>query len=109
MSTSANDGMFASLSGAKKFSACVRSGILEVRAKPFSPTSALMRLDLPTLERPAKATSGGPWTGSAARFGAESTKRQGIAKRRRVSSAESVRWLGIARAGSDAPAGAADL
>ncbi len=40
-----------------------------------APTSALMRLDLPTLERPAKATSGGPSGGSAATVGASVTKR----------------------------------
>jgi hypothetical protein len=40
-----------------------------------------MRLDFPTFERPAKATSGGPSGGSAAMFGASVTKRQGWRKR----------------------------
>ena len=44
-------------SGVKKLSSCVRPGVLEVRARPPLRTSALMRLDLPTLERPAKAIS----------------------------------------------------
>ena len=38
----------------------LRSGVFDVRASPFLPTSALIRDDLPTLERPAKAISGGP-------------------------------------------------
>ena len=36
----------------------VRPGSFEARARYFWPTSPLIRLDLPTLERPAKATSG---------------------------------------------------
>src|SRR6478736_5490310 len=44
-------------SAAKKISSWVRPGVLEVRASAFCPTSALIRLDLPTLERPAKAIS----------------------------------------------------
>src|SRR4249920_2921225 len=39
---------------------CVRPGVLLVRARPRLLASALMALDLPTLERPAKAISGGP-------------------------------------------------
>ncbi|MNU06367.1 hypothetical protein D3C72_2515390 [compost metagenome] len=38
-------------------SSCVRPGVLEVRARLDVPQSALIRLDLPTLERPAKAIS----------------------------------------------------
>ena len=38
----------------------MRPGVLEVRASPFWLTSALISDDLPTLERPAKAISGGP-------------------------------------------------
>src|SRR5271167_1569544 len=41
----------------KKISSWVRPGVLEVRASALRPVSALIRLDLPTLERPAKATS----------------------------------------------------
>src|SRR2546423_6806173 len=47
-----------SLSGpSKKISSWVRPGVWEVRASALRPVSALIRLDLPTLERPAKATS----------------------------------------------------
>src|SRR6187399_977520 len=41
----------------KKISSWVRPGVCEVRASPLRPVSALIRLDLPTLERPANATS----------------------------------------------------
>src|SRR4029453_5829398 len=41
----------------KKISSCVRPGVCEVRASALRPVSALIRLDLPTLERPAKAIS----------------------------------------------------
>src|SRR5580698_1919849 len=41
----------------KKINSWVRPGVLEVRASALRPVSALIRLDLPTLERPAKATS----------------------------------------------------
>src|SRR5260221_14583550 len=41
----------------KKIRSCVRPGVCEMRARPLRPVSALMRLDLPTLERPAKAVS----------------------------------------------------
>src|SRR5262245_14804519 len=36
----------------------VRPGVADVRASPFLPVSELMSDDLPTLERPANATSG---------------------------------------------------
>lgn len=42
----------------KKFSDCVRPGVEEVRASPRTWSKELMRLDLPTLERPRKAISG---------------------------------------------------
>src|SRR3954464_15821370 len=45
---------------------CVRPGVLLVRASARRPASALMALDLPTFERPAKATSGGPGGGRSA-------------------------------------------
>src|SRR3978361_1427071 len=41
----------------KKVSSWVRPGVLEVRANALRLVSALIRLDLPTLERPAKAIS----------------------------------------------------
>ena len=44
-------------SSAKKLMACVRPGVEETCAC-FEPTSAFSRLDLPTFERPRKATSG---------------------------------------------------
>src|SRR5260370_22262324 len=40
-----------------KISSCVRRGVCEVRASARRPVSALIRLDLPTLDRPAKAIS----------------------------------------------------
>src|SRR5882757_6071694 len=47
-----------SLSGpSKKISSWVRPGVCEVRASALRPVSALMREDLPTLERPANAIS----------------------------------------------------
>src|ERR1700704_553785 len=42
---------------AKKISSWVRPGVFEVRASALRLVSALIRLDLPTLERPAKAIS----------------------------------------------------
>src|SRR5829696_4686105 len=44
-------------SAEKKISSWVRPGVCEVRASALRPVSALIRLDLPTLERPAKAIS----------------------------------------------------
>src|SRR5262245_57611608 len=41
----------------KKMSSWVRPGVCDVRASALRPVSALIRLDLPTLERPAKAIS----------------------------------------------------
>src|SRR5262249_36691001 len=41
----------------KKISSWVRPGVCEVRARLLRPVSALIREDLPTLERPAKAIS----------------------------------------------------
>src|SRR5215467_14103661 len=42
---------------AKKISSRVRPGVCDVRASALRPVSALIRLDLPTLERPANAIS----------------------------------------------------
>ena len=39
---------------------CVRPGVELVRASPFTPSKLLSKLDLPTFERPIKATSGRP-------------------------------------------------
>src|SRR5690349_19991380 len=39
---------------------CVRPGVLLVKARRLRPWRALIALDLPTLERPTKASSGGP-------------------------------------------------
>src|SRR5262245_26528940 len=50
----------------KKISSCVRPGVCEVRASARRPVSALIRLDLPTLERPATAISMPRMRGSAA-------------------------------------------
>src|ERR1700749_1509225 len=54
---------------AKKLMACVRPGVEETCAC-FEPTRAFSRLDLPTFERPRKATSGtvggGKWSGEVA-------------------------------------------
>jgi len=44
-------------SAPKKLSSRVRPGVLEVRASTFWPVRALISGALPTLERPAKATS----------------------------------------------------
>src|SRR5882724_3533069 len=41
----------------KKISSWVRPGVFDVRASALRPVSALIRLDLPTFERPAKAIS----------------------------------------------------
>src|SRR6266540_2756828 len=62
--------MSTSVSGApevKYTSSCVRPGVCEVRARALRPVSALIRLDLPTLERPAKAISISRIDGSEAR------------------------------------------
>src|ERR1700733_8704126 len=48
----------------KKINSWVRPGVLEVRANALRPVSALMRLDLPTLDRPANAISGAVIRGS---------------------------------------------
>src|SRR5215813_10428739 len=50
----------------KKISSCVRPGVCEVRASARRPVSALISLDLPTLERPATAISMPRMRGSAA-------------------------------------------
>src|SRR5271167_1646334 len=62
-------------SAEKKISSWVRPGVLEVRANPLRLVSALIRLDLPTLERPAKANSKPFIAGSEAGDAAAATNR----------------------------------
>src|SRR6185312_9332653 len=52
---------------------CVRPGVLLTKASRRRPASALMALDLPAFERPAKASSGMPGRGSSCGSCAEST------------------------------------
>src|SRR5262249_10088033 len=60
----------------KKISSCVRPGVCEVRASALRPVSALIRLDLPTLERPANAISMQRMAGKTASEPAAAMKRQ---------------------------------
>src|SRR4051794_40270197 len=65
------------LSGpSKKISSWVRPGVCEVRASALRPVSALMREDLPTLERPANATSSPAIGGSVSMEGEAQIKCQ---------------------------------
>src|SRR6185295_4623043 len=50
---------------------CVRPGVLLKKARRLRPARALIALDLPTFERPAKATSGPASGGKSAGFAAE--------------------------------------
>src|SRR6201995_4534370 len=69
------------LSGpSKKISSWVRPGVCEVRARLLRPVSALMSEDLPTLERPAKATSMLPIGGKVSIDGAAHLNCQSPAK-----------------------------
>src|SRR5512144_1443363 len=70
----------------KKMSSCVRPGVREIRARFLRPVSALIRLDLPTLERPAKAISMPRIGGNDAGVPAAATNCQSPAKRRRPAS-----------------------
>ena len=54
----------------------MRPGVFEVRASARWPVSALTRLDLPTLERPAKASSGRVGAGRPSGPATPATKRQ---------------------------------
>src|SRR5262249_38559841 len=74
---------------AKKMSSWVRPGVCEVRARLLRPASALIRLDLPTLERPAKAISISCMGGSAASEPAAATKRHSPANSFRPASSSS--------------------
>ncbi|MNY69510.1 hypothetical protein D3C86_2074570 [compost metagenome] len=71
-------------------SSCVRPGVLEVRASVDVPQSALIRLDLPTLERPAKAISTRSMGGRSARLTQPLVNRMGRANIRRPRSMRSV-------------------
>src|SRR3981189_1261670 len=65
----------------KKISSWVRPGVLEVRANALRLVSALIRLDLPTLERPAKAISTPSGGGSDSSEEAADRKRHSAANR----------------------------
>jgi hypothetical protein len=55
----------------------VRPGVLLVRAS-FAPKSELIRLDLPTLDRPRKAISGTPGAGKCVKSLADNMNRASI-------------------------------
>src|SRR5580704_944759 len=76
----------ASSERAKKISSWVRPGVFEVRASALRPVSALMREDLPTLERPAKATSRAAIGGSVSIEGEAQTNCQSPANNFRPAS-----------------------
>src|SRR4029077_19951206 len=68
----------------------------EMRARFLRPVSALIRLDLPTLERPAKAISTPRIDGSDAGGTAGVTKRHSRVKRRRPASISArVKWSAV--------------
>ena len=73
----------------------MRPGTLEVRARARRPVSALRRDDLPTLERPAKATSGSPASGMPPGSAAEVTNRHSFANRRRPASTAAASVSGL--------------
>src|SRR6516165_1652020 len=70
----------------KKISSWVRPGVCEMRASARREVSALIRLDLPTLERPANAISTPRITGSAAAVPAAAAKRHSAANSLRPAS-----------------------
>src|SRR5215471_12799418 len=75
---------------AKKISSWVRPGVCEVRASALRLVSALIRLDLPTLERPANAISTPAMAGSDSNDAA--------ADRNRHSAANSLRPVSLSSA-----------
>src|ERR1044071_5013953 len=81
MSTSVSTG-----SPEKRIRSRVRPGVCEVRASALRPVSALIRLDLPTFERPAKAISTPRGLGSDSIEPAAVAKRHSCANRRRPAS-----------------------
>src|ERR1700722_19765745 len=74
----------------KKISCWVRPGVFEVRASARRPVSALIKLDLPTLERPANAISGAPIGGTESSPPAAEIKSHAPANRRRPASISAV-------------------
>src|SRR5580704_18217031 len=70
----------------KKISCWVRPGVFEVRASARRPVSALIRLDLPTLDRPANAISGALIGGTESSPPAAEIKSHAPANRRRPAS-----------------------
>src|SRR3954451_17410099 len=70
----------------KKISSCVRPGVCEVRASALRLVRALTRLDLPTLERPARAISTPSGGGSRSSVPAAAWKSQVEANSRRPAS-----------------------
>ncbi len=64
----------------------VAPGLADTRASVRRPVSALTRLDLPTLERPAKAISGSAMAGSDSNDAAPATNSQVPAKSLRAAS-----------------------
>src|SRR5262249_32069330 len=81
MSTSVSTG-----SPEKKINSWVRPGVCEVRASALRPVRALIRLDLPTFERPAKAISTPRALGSDSSEPAAVANCHGCANRRRPAS-----------------------
>src|SRR5215813_6247130 len=77
----------------KKISSWVRPGVCEVRASALRLVSALIRLDLPTLERPAKAISTPSMAGS--------DSNEAAAERKRHSAANSLRPVSLSSAVND--------
>jgi len=73
----------------KKFSCWVRPGVELVRARPRRPTMRLIADDLPTLERPANATSGKSPSGRKSSDGADSRNSTRPENSRRASSTAS--------------------
>src|SRR5437016_4366186 len=71
---------------AKKISSWVRPGVCETRTSALRPVSALIRLDLPTLERPAKAISSPRAFGSVSTELAADANCHSCANRRRPAS-----------------------
>src|SRR6202041_794425 len=74
------------LDPAKKINCWVRPGVLDARASAFLPVSALIRLDLPTLDRPANATSNSPARGKDSTLPVAEIKLHSPAKSRRPAS-----------------------
>ena len=83
----------------------MRPGVFEMRASARRPVSALTRLDLPTLERPAKAISGRAGAGRPSGPATPATKRQGRANSRRPASSAAARASAFSGAGASAGPG----